>query len=57
MGSNDTIVYEVLVGIMDYFQYNMQIYILYLFGYFRMLKLNIGIFTYKELKSEISNEL
>ncbi|MGG5790416.1 hypothetical protein ACQ3VH_25805 [Bacillus pretiosus] len=44
-----------LLTVIPQYARNMQVCILYLFGYFRMLKLNIRIFVCNELKSEIPN--
>lgn len=56
VGSNDAIVYEVTsqnYGILSIQYANMHIVFIWIFC---MLKLNIGIFVYNELKTEISNE-
>lgn len=56
MGSNDAIVYEVTsrnYGILS-MQYA-NIHIVFIWNFY-VLKLNIGIFVYNELKLEISNE-
>lgn len=57
MGSNDTIVYEVTIrnyGLLSIQYANMHIVFIWILY---MLKLNIRIFIYYELKLEIFNEI